>query len=92
MHIVLDVLVVAIAVFTIIGAMRRGFVRSLLSLVGLVLSLVLAYSFAVPLGARFQNSRLTPRATIKSCWTCTTATPRPCWRSMTPYPRLRTPR
>ena len=50
MHIVLDVLVAAIVVFTVIGAVRKGFVRSLLSLVGLVLSLVLTYSFAVPFG------------------------------------------
>ncbi len=62
MHIVLDVLVVAIAVFTIIGAVRRGFVRSLLSLVGLVLSLVLAYSFAVPFGEVIDSEVVTPLA------------------------------
>ena len=62
MHIVLDVLVAAIVVFTVIGAVRKGFVRSLLSLVGLVLSLVLTYSFAVPFGAVIDSEVVTPMA------------------------------
>lgn len=62
MHIVLDIAAVAIIALTIFGAVRRGFMRSLISLAALVVSLILAYSFSASFGAVIDRSVVTPAA------------------------------
>lgn len=51
MNLFLDLLVVAIAVLTILSAMRRGFIRSVIELIGFFVSLIVSGSLSVPLGA-----------------------------------------
>ncbi len=62
MHIVLDILLVAVAVVAVIIGARRGFFKSVVGLVGIVLAVVLMTSFAAPLASAVDDAVIRPWA------------------------------
>lgn len=62
MSIVLDLLLVIIVVATILLGARRGFVKAIIGLVGVVLAIVLMRSFAAPLASVLDDSVVRPWA------------------------------
>ncbi len=62
MHIVLDILLVAIVVVAVVIGARRGFFKSVMGLVGIVLAVVLMASFAAPLASAVDDAVIRPWA------------------------------
>ncbi len=62
MHIVLDVLLVAIVVLSVVIGARRGFFKSVIGLAGIVLAVVLMASFAAPLASAVDDAVIRPWA------------------------------
>ncbi len=62
MHIVLDILLVAIVVVAVVIGARRGFFKSVMGLAGIVLAVVLMASFATPLASAVDDAVIRPWA------------------------------
>lgn len=62
MHIILDLLVVGIVVGSIILGWRRGFIKSISGLIGLVLAVVIVSSFAQPVAEKLDDTVVRPWA------------------------------
>lgn len=63
---ILDILLVAIAVGAIVIGARRGFFKSIVGLAGIVLAVVLMWSFATPLATVVDNSVIRPWAVARA--------------------------
>jgi len=69
MNIFLDVAVVLIVVLSIVAAVKKGFIKSLMKLIGLILTLVVMFFYASTLGKTINVKFLSPAVSNKICQT-----------------------